>query len=65
MDASTALRNAAKHLNSAAELMEKSEREDNFDYVEWADEQIALAFAELQAADYDLELFTERAADVM
>lgn len=65
MDAATALRNAAKRLNSAAELMDKSEQEDNFDYVEYADEQIALAFAELQAAGYDLELFAEKAADVV
>ena len=64
MDAVTALRNAAKRLNAAADIMQKSEENDDLGLCEYADEMIALAFADLQEADYVLEDFVEQALNV-
>lgn len=56
-----ALRNAAKLLNEAADVIAAA---DSNDPLEYADECVARALAELQNADYDMEHMLALAADV-
>lgn len=65
MDAVNALRNAAKRLNAAADIMQKSEEADDLDLVEYADEMVTLALADLRDADYALEDLVEQVMDVV
>lgn len=64
MNAVNALRNAAKRLNAAADIMQRSDEADDLDLCEYADEMIALALADLRDGEYDLDALVEQALDV-
>ena len=63
MDAVNALNNAAKFLQEAAKMMEQEA--SNPDIIEYADERIALALAELIAVDYNMEDLLVQAEDLL